>query len=296
VPAVHPTTRWMDGTAVATRVLDETARGARAVTTARGRRPCLAAVLVGDDPSSRTYVRMKRTRCERVGVDSRLVELPGDTTTADCVAAVRAASADPEVDGILVQHPVPSAVDEREVFEAIDPSKDVDGVTASSFAAMALGVPGFVSCTPGGILRLLDAYDVSLDGAHAVVLGRSPILGRPMGMLLLNRDATVTYCHTHTRGLPEVVRSADVVVAAAGRPRLVRGDWVRRGAIVVDAGYHPGNVGDVATDEVEGRASLLTPVPGGVGPMTIAVLLEQTVSAAARGTEGLARRPGNART
>jgi 5,10-methylene-tetrahydrofolate dehydrogenase/methenyl tetrahydrofolate cyclohydrolase len=187
---------------------------------------------------------------------------------------------DPTVDGILVQHPVPPHVDERAVFEAIAPTKDVDGVTMRSFATMAFGLPGLVSCTPGGIMRLLDAYGVELAGKHAVVIGRSPILGKPIGMLLLARDATVTYCHSHTDDLPSIVRDADIVVAAVGRPRFVRGDWLKPGAVVIDAGYNDGNIGDVDFDEAVSAASLLTPVPGGVGPMTIAVLLDQTIVAA----------------
>jgi methylenetetrahydrofolate dehydrogenase (NADP+)/methenyltetrahydrofolate cyclohydrolase len=178
-------------------------------------------------------------------------------------------------------------VDERTVFEAIAPGKDVDGVTMHSFASMAFGRPGFVSCTPGGILRLLDAHDVGLAGAHAVVIGRSPILGKPVGMLLLARDATVTYCHSHTRGLPEIARTADVLVAAVGRPRFVEGDWIKRGAVVIDAGYNDGPVGDVDFDGALARASLVTPVPGGVGPMTIAVLLHQTVVAAGASAGGV---------
>ena len=186
-------------------------------------------------------------------------------------------------DGILVQHPVPLPVDERAAFEAISARKDVDGVTATSFAAMALGTSGHRSCTPAGIIRLLEAYDVALTGKHAVVVGRSPILGLPLGMLLLARDATVTYCHSRTENLADEVARADVVVAAAGRAQLVCGEWIRPGAVVVDAGYHPGNVGDVEFEAAARRASLITPVPGGVGPMTIALLLAQTVDAAELG-------------
>jgi methylenetetrahydrofolate dehydrogenase (NADP+)/methenyltetrahydrofolate cyclohydrolase len=175
---------------------------------------------------------------------------------------------------------VPPHVDERAVFEAIAPGKDVDGVTTASFAAMAFGEAGFASCTPGGIMRLLDAYDVEPAGQHAVVVGRSPILGKPAGMLLLGRDATVTYCHSKTADLPGIIAQADIVVAAVGRPELIRGEWIKPGAVVVDAGYNPGNVGDVEYAAAAERARLITPVPGGVGPMTIAVLLAQTVDAA----------------
>jgi methylenetetrahydrofolate dehydrogenase (NADP+) / methenyltetrahydrofolate cyclohydrolase len=270
----------MVGTTVADEISEATGRRAAAFLRVTGRRPCLAAVLVGEDPASVTYVRMKRSRAERAGIESRLVQLPGSASTEEVVDSVRRLSADASVDGILLQHPVPPQVDERAAFEAIDPAKDVDGVTMYSFAAMAFGLAGFASCTPAGIVRLLDAYQVPLSGAHAVVVGRSPILGKPLGMLLLARDATLTFCHSRTRELPEIVRSADVIVAAVGRPGFVRGGWLKPGAAVVDAGYNPGNVGDVAFDEARSVAGLITPVPGGVGPMTIAVLLEQTASAA----------------
>ena len=251
----------MDGTGLSRQLLAETTDHASRFLEDVGRRPCLAAVLVGADPASVTYVKMKRARCERVGIESRLTSLSADASTADAVAAVAELSDDPTVDGILVQHPVPADVDERAVFEAIAPDKDVDGVTTRSFAAMAFGLPGLLSCTPGGIMRLLDAYAVEFAGRHAVVIGRSPILGKPIGMLLLARDATVTYCHSHTDELPRVVRDADIVVAAVGRRRFVRGDWLKPGAVVVDAGYD-GNVGDVDFEEALTTASLLTPVPG----------------------------------
>jgi methylenetetrahydrofolate dehydrogenase (NADP+)/methenyltetrahydrofolate cyclohydrolase len=223
---------------------------------------------------------MKRNRSHRAGMDSQVIELPAETSTDELVARITALSEDPAVDGILLQHPVPSQIDERAAFEAIAPAKDVDGVTMHSFAAMAFGEPGFHSCTPGGIMRLLDTYDVGLSGKHAVVIGRSPILGKPVGMLLLARDCTVTYCHSRTRGLDEQVRQADVVVAAVGRAELIRGEWIKPGAVVIDAGYNAGNVGDVEYAAASERASLITPVPGGVGPMTIALLLEQTLRAA----------------
>ena len=270
----------MDGRAVAEALLADNAKRAAEFTTAAGRPPLLATVLVGDDPASHTYVRMKRNRCRKVGIESRSVELPAETSTAELVARIRELSEDPAVDGILLQHPVPAQIDERAAFEAISPAKDVDGVTMHSFAAMAFAEPGFHSCTPGGIMRLLDAYDVPISGRHAVVVGRSPILGMPVGMLLLAGDATVTYCHSRTTDLPARVAEADIVVAAVGRPELVRGAWIKPGAVVVDAGYNPGNVGDVEFAAAAERAGLITPVPGGVGPMTIAVLLAQTLDAA----------------
>jgi methylenetetrahydrofolate dehydrogenase (NADP+)/methenyltetrahydrofolate cyclohydrolase len=274
--------RLMDGTALARRTMEETAKRAADVTRRTGQAPCLATVLVGEDPASVTYVRMKRNRCRAAGIESRHVALPAATATEELVAILRSLSDDPGVHGILLQHPMGGHIDERAAFEAIAPEKDVDGVTFASFATMSFGLPGFVSCTPGGILRLLDEYGIDPSGSRAVVVGRSAILGKPVGMLLLARDATVTYCHSRTRDLPAAVREADIVVAAVGRPRLIHGRDIKPGAVVIDAGYNPGNTGDVDFDSAVERASLITPVPGGVGPMTIATLLEQTVDAAAR--------------
>ena len=277
----------MIGTDLAAEMVAKTAERAHALQEQYGVQPCLATVLVGDDPASATYVRMKQNRSKKAGIASRSVVLPATTTTAELVAEITKLSGDPAVHGILLQHPVPAQIDERAAFEAIDPAKDVDGVTMRSFAAMAFNDtkdtkdPGFRSATPGGIMRLLAAYDVPLEGAHAVVIGRSPILGKPAGMLLLASNATVTYAHSRTRDLPELVRTADVVIAAVGKANFVRGDWLKPGAVVVDAGYNEGNVGDVHFAEAAEVARLITPVPGGVGPMTIALLLEQTVDAAA---------------
>lgn len=274
--------RLMDGTALARRIVEETTKRAADLTERTGSAPCLATVLVGEDPASVTYVRMKQNRCRKAGITSRHVPLPADTTTGQLVCTLRDLSADPGVHGILLQHPMGPHIDERAAFEAIAPEKDVDGVTFASFATMSFGLPGFVSCTPGGIMRLLDEYGVDPAGSRAVVVGRSAILGKPAGMLLLARDATVTYCHSRTTDLSAAVREADIVVAAVGRPRLIKGQDLKPGAVVIDAGYNPGNVGDVDFDSAVERASLITPVPGGVGPMTIATLLEQTVEAAAR--------------
>jgi len=270
----------IDGTAVSKQLLAETTQRAAAFAEKAGRAPCLATVLVGQDPASRAYVTMKHNRARKNGIESKSVQLPETSTTDDVVTMITKLSQNPDIDGILVQHPVPDQVDERAAFEAIAPGKDVDGVTMYSLAAMALGLPGFHSCTPAGIIRLLNAYDVDLAGKHAVVVGRSPILGKPVGLLLLNEDATVTFCHSHTVDLAAQVARADLVVASVGRPELIKGDWIKPGAVVVDAGYNPGNVGDVEQSVAAERASLITPVPGGVGPMTIAVLLEQTVRAA----------------
>ncbi len=271
----------MDGTAVARRSLDDTRTRVSAYRETTGRTPRLATVLVGDDPASHTYVKMKVNRCRQVGIDSLRRDLPAESTTAQVVEAVDELVADESVDGILVQHPMPPHIDERAVFDAISRGKDVDGVTANAFLDMANGhEETFAACTPAGIVALLDAYEVPIAGKHVVVIGRSPILGKPAAMLLLGRDATVTICHSKTRGLSQFVSEADIVVAAVGRPELIRGEWIKPGAVVIDAGYNAGNVGDVAFGAAAERASLITPVPGGVGPMTIAVLLAQTVSAA----------------
>jgi methylenetetrahydrofolate dehydrogenase (NADP+) / methenyltetrahydrofolate cyclohydrolase len=274
------TAKLMIGTDLAAEMVAKAADRARALQDRTGVQPCLATVLVGDDPASATYVRMKQNRSKKAGIGSRSVVLPAETTTEELVGELQKLSADPAVHGILLQHPVPAHIDERAAFEAIDPAKDVDGVTMHAFAAMAFGEPGFRSCTPGGILWLLEAYDVPIAGAHAVVIGRSPILGKPVGMLLLASNATVTYTHSRTTNLAEIVRTADIVVAAVGKANFVRGDWLKPGAVVVDAGYNEGNVGDVHFEEAAQVASLITPVPGGVGPMTIGLLLEQTVDAA----------------
>lgn len=275
-------TKIMDGKAVAQRVLDDAARRVEAIKAKAGVTPCLATVLVGSDPASATYVRMKRKRCEAAGMKSLAVELLADTTTDGLIAAIRKLGDDPAVHGILLQHPVPHQIDERAAFEAIPPGKDVDGVTLYSFGASAFSLPGFGCCTPAGIMRLLAAYNVPLRGMHAVVVGRSAILGKPMAMMLLAADCTVTICHSRTKDLPGIVKQADLVVAAVGKPRFVKGDWIKPGAVVIDAGYNEGNVGDVDYEPAARYASLITPVPGGVGPMTIATLIDQTTLAAAR--------------
>jgi len=282
MPAVSEKAKLLDGSRVARELLAASATRVERIRSATGVTPCLATVLVGDDPASVTYTRMKRKRCESVGMRSLKLELASDTTTDELVARIRELADDPAVHGILLQHPAPAHVDERAGFEAIPPVKDVDGVGFSSFAATWLGGPGYGSCTPAGIIRLLDAYDVPLEGQEAVVIGRSAILGKPMAGMLLQRNATVTLCHSRTRDLARVVARADLVVAAVGRPRFVQGDWIKPGATVVDAGYNPGNVGDVDYEAAAERASWITPVPGGVGPMTIATLIAQTAAAAAR--------------
>jgi methylenetetrahydrofolate dehydrogenase (NADP+)/methenyltetrahydrofolate cyclohydrolase len=276
--------KLMDGRALAKQVLAEAAAGVQRIRQTAGVQPCLATVLVGNDPASITYTRMKRKRAEEIGMRSLAIELPAGTTTEQLLARIHELGEDPSVHGILLQHPVPAPIDRRAAFEAIPAAKDVDGVTSAMLGRVILGMPAFIPCTPAGIMRLLRHYRVELDGAYAVVLGRSPILGRPMASLLINAHATVTLCHSRTRGLPSIVRGADLVIAAVGRPAFVQGGWIKTGAVVVDCGYNEGNVGDVDFAGAAEPASLITPVPGGVGPLTIATLLEQTVAAAAQQT------------
>ncbi len=244
-----------------------------------GATPILATILVGDDPSSATYVRMKGNACRRVGMDSMAIEMPQSTTTEQLLAKIQELNASPDVHGILLQHPVPPQINERACFDAIALDKDVDGVTCLGFGRMAMGEPAYGSATPAGIMRLLAAYEIPLVGKHAVVLGRSPILGRPMAAMLLNADCTVTICHSRTQGLQGLIAQADVVVAAIGRPAFIPGEWIKDGAVVVDAGYHEGSVGDIDIASVIERVGAYTPVPGGVGPMTINTLILQTLQA-----------------
>jgi len=242
--------------------------------------PILATILVGDDPSSATYVKMKANACRRVGMESLHVVLPQATTTRQLLAQIDKLNSDPRVQGILLQHPVPSQIDERQCFDRIALEKDVDGVTVLGFGTMAMGQPAYGSATPAGIMRLLEHYGIDVQGKHAVIVGRSPILGKPIAMMLLNANATVTICHSKTQGLPKLVGMADIVVGAVGKPQFIKGSWIKDGAVVVDAGYHPGGIGDIELSAVIDRCSAYTPVPGGVGPMTIATLIAQTVEAA----------------
>ena len=242
-----------------------------------GRTPVLATILVGADPASATYVKMKGNACRRVGMESLAIELPETTRTNDLLREIEQLNQNPDVHGILLQHPVPAHIDERACFDMIALEKDVDGVTCLGFGRMAMGEPAYGCATPQGIMRLLRHYELELEGLHAVVVGRSPILGKPMAMMLLEANATVTICHSRTKGLDSLVRQADLVVGAVGRPEFIRAEWIKEGAIVVDAGYHPGGVGDIELAALGERARALTPVPGGVGPMTINTLIQQTV-------------------
>ena len=241
--------------------------------------PILATILVGDDPASATYVKMKGNACERIGMNSIKVELSSSTSTEELLNEISKLNLNKEVHGILLQHPVPEQIDERMCFDAIDAKKDVDGVTSLGFGRMSMGEKAFGSCTPQGIMRLLRHYEIEIEGKHAVVIGRSPILGKPMAMMLLNENATVTICHSRTKDLKDQVSLADIVVGAVGIPKFIQGDWIKDNAVVIDAGYHPEKCGDIDLDQVMDRSLAYTPVPGGVGPMTINTLILQTVEA-----------------
>ena len=246
----------------------------------RNIKPTLATILVGNDPASETYVKMKRNTCARVGMESIAVELSEDTTTEELLEKIRSLNNDVNVHGILLQHPVPSQIDERLCFDEIDINKDVDGVTCLGFGNMSMGLDAYGSCTPAGIMRLINHHNIKVEGLNAVVVGRSPILGKPMAMMLLNMNATVTICHSRTRNLDLIIKNADLIVGAVGIPKFIKSDWIKKDAIVIDAGYHPEKCGDIDLDNIEKIARAYTPVPGGVGPMTIATLLQNTLQAA----------------
>jgi methylenetetrahydrofolate dehydrogenase (NADP+)/methenyltetrahydrofolate cyclohydrolase len=273
----------IDGKAIAARLRAKVAEDVAAFATEHGRPPGLATVLIGDDPASAVYVGGKQKASREVGIEPFDHRLPADTPRAEVVALLDRLNADPAVNGILVQLPVPDHLDGVELTGMVDPGKDVDGLTPISAGLLALGREGLRSCTPTGVMDLLAAVDTELEGAEAVVIGRSNLFGKPMAQLLLQANATVTVCHSRTRDLPAVARRADVLIAAVGRAEMVRGDWVKPGAVVIDVGMNRGEgrvVGDVAFAEAAEVARAITPVPGGVGPMTIACLLRNTLQAA----------------
>jgi len=242
--------------------------------------PTLATILVGHDPASETYVKMKRNTCKRVGMDSIAIELPESTTTEELLKTIEDLNLDLNVHGILLQHPTPTHIDERKCFDSIDIEKDVDGVTCLGFGNMAMGIGAYGSCTPAGIVRLIKHYELEVEGKHAVVVGRSPILGKPMAMMLLNLNATVTICHSRTQNIDSIIKQADVIVGAVGIPEFIKTEWIKKGAIVIDAGFHPEKCGDIDLSEMGNISSAYTPVPGGVGPMTINTLILHTMQSA----------------
>jgi methylenetetrahydrofolate dehydrogenase (NADP+) / methenyltetrahydrofolate cyclohydrolase len=273
----------IDGRRVAARVRADVARDVAALSGRTGRPPGLATILVGDDPASEVYVRGKRNASAEVGITDHHQHLPANASHANVAAVIEACNHDPDVSGILLQLPVPAGLNGKELTSMISPDKDVDGLTYVSAGRLAQGAPGLRPCTPLGMIELLDTYSVALEGAEAVVVGRSDLVGKPMAFLLLERNATVTICHSRTRDLPGVCSRADVLIAAVGRPGLIGADYVKPGAAVIDVGINrtdEGLRGDVRFEAVKETAGLITPVPGGVGPMTIAMLLRNTVAAA----------------
>ena len=242
-----------------------------------GKVATLATIIVGDNPASQIYVRMKGNACSRIGINSLKIEKDKATTTEELLQVIEDLNNDISVDGILLQHPVPKHIDERRCFNAIKPSKDVDGVTSSGFGAMCMQEDAYVSATPYGIIKIIEHYNIEIEGKEVVVIGRSAILGKPIAMMLLNKNATVTIAHSKTKNLPEIVKRADIVVACVGKPKFVKKEWLKKGVIIIDAGYNEGNIGDVDLENAIEVASAYTPVPGGVGPMTIVSLMEQTV-------------------
>lgn len=275
--------RIIDGKAVADRLKDDIAQRVAALK-AEGRAVGLAVILVGDDPASHIYVRNKILACEKTGITSREHRLPADVSAPDVLALINQLNGDPAINGILLQLPLPAHLDENQMILAISPDKDVDGLHPLNAGRLMAGLPGMVPCTPQGSLLLIKSVQPDLGGLHAVVIGRSLLFGKPMAQLLLAENCTVTHCHSKTRDLPALCAQADILVAAVGRPGMVKGDWIKPGAIVIDVGINrladKKVVGDVAFDQASSVAGAITPVPGGVGPMTIACLLANTLKAA----------------
>ena len=273
----------IDGNALSKKKRHETALAANMFTEKYGRPPGLAVVLVGEDPASAIYVRNKKKACETAGLRSFDFHLDAATNRDELLALVKKLNADPDVDGILVQFPVPPHLDSQEIQLAIDPEKDVDGLHPYNLGRLLSGTPTLVPCTPSGIMCMLREYGVSLKGKDAVVIGRSNLVGKPIAVLLMMEHATITVCHSRTLDLDKKVKAADIVVAAIGKAEMIRGEWIKEGAVVIDVGMNrteAGLKGDVQFEEASGRASLITPVPGGVGPMTVTMLLDNTLRAA----------------
>lgn len=270
----------LDGTRVAAQIQEELKPRVARIKEISGTTPVLATILIGEDPASVTYVRMKGNACRRVGFEPLKVVLSEDSTTVEVIKKIDELNSDDNVHGILLQHPVPKQIDEHACFNEISLLKDVDGVNTSNFGRMAMMEESFKSATPLAILTILKYYGIRIEGTEAVVVGRSPILGKPVAMMLLNENATVTVCHSKTRNLPDLVKRADIVVGCVGRPEFIKADWIKDGAVLVDAGYNPGNIGDIDLKNAIKKCSAYTPVPGGVGPLTIISLIRQTVESA----------------
>ncbi len=272
----------LDGKALSKEIESDLKLRVEKIINITGKIPVLATILVGNDPSSEIYVKMKGNACERVGMTSLKVHLPGNTTTEELLAEIEKLNNNDNICGILLQHPVPEQIEERVCFDKIAIDKDVDGVTCLGFGRMSMNEVAYGSATPAGIMELITHYKLPIEGKHAVIVGRSPILGKPIAMMLLNKNATVTICHSKTKNLPELIKQADIVVGAVGKPNFIKADWIKDNSIVIDAGYHKGGMGDIEIEKVKEKAFAYTPVPGGVGPMTIAKLISQTVESAER--------------
>ena len=270
----------LDGKSLAKSIEAELSKRVQAIKDATGQTPILATILVGNDPSSATYVKMKGNACTRVGMESMRLVLGEETTTEQLLDVIDGLNKNPNVHGILLQHPVPHQIDERACFDAIEAEKDVDGVTCLGFGRMSMGEFAYGSATPQGIMRICAHYNIELEGKHVVVVGRSPILGKPMAMMMLNKNATVTICHSRTQNLPEIIKNADIVVGAVGKPRFIKAEWLKDGVVLLDAGYHNEGCGDIDLENAIAKCSAYTPVPGGVGPMTINTLITQSVESA----------------
>lgn len=274
----------IDGKVISKQIKDELKEEV-AKLLAEGKSICLAVIQVGNDPASSVYVGNKKKACAYIGIDSKSYELPEETTEEELLALIEKLNADSRINGILVQLPVPDHIDEDRIIQAIDPKKDVDGFHPQSVGALSIGQPGFVSCTPAGVIQLLKRTGVEISGKECVVIGRSNIVGKPMAMLLLRENGTVTVCHSKTKDLKEVTKRADILVVAIGRPKMIDASYVKEGAVVIDVGIHRDAnnklCGDVDFASVEPVAGAITPVPGGVGPMTIAMLMKNCVDAIA---------------
>lgn len=269
----------LDGKKQAQEILANLKKDVAKINKKLGFEPVLATILVGSDAASKTYINMKVKTCKNLGFNSLKIELPKDTTTKKLVNQINKLNSNPSVAGILLQHPVPKHINEQLAFNTIAPHKDVDGVNTLNYGNMAMGLQSFKSATPLGIMLLLEKYNIELEGKNALVIGRSPILGKPVAAMLTNKNATVTLAHSKTVNLPKLIKKADIVVACVGKPEFVKTKHLKKGVVVIDAGYNKGNIGDVEKKGLSKKASYYTPVPGGVGPMTIASLMIQTVMA-----------------
>lgn len=270
----------LDGKTLAKQIEDELRLRVQKIKDRTNTTPVLATILVGDNPASVTYVRMKGNACKRIGLQSLKIEMADSTSTDELVQKIKELNEDENIYGILLQHPVPKHIDEQKCFNTILVNKDVDGVNTDTFGRMSMQLDSFKSATPLAILTILKYYNIQLEGKEAVIVGRSPILGKPVGMMLLNENATVTICHSKTKDLPDIIRRADIVVGAVGKPKYIQADWIKEGVILIDAGYNEGNIGDIDLENAVKKCSAYTPVPGGVGPMTIISLMRQTVESA----------------